>query len=99
MIHHSDDTGKVSTVLPFRRPVAASDDVQTTTIAVLVAVTVLHDAKTSAESRLLEIIESSGEAEVLGSEDTFVELGLNVGSQRQDETPPANDNRSLRPCQ
>ena len=52
-------------VIPFERPARREDQLTTSTIATVIAVTVLHYEGESPETRLLEIIESSGEAEVL----------------------------------
>ena len=76
---------------PIRNP--ESKGLLTTTIAALVAVTVLHDESISAEDKLLELIESSGEAEVMDSaealdlleEPVFVGEGLELPK-------PVNDN-------
>ena len=52
-------------VIPFERPARREDQLTTSNIAAVIAVTVLHHEGESPETRLLEIIESSGEAEVL----------------------------------
>ena len=52
-------------VIPFERPARREDQLTTSNIAAVIAVTVLHYEGESPETRLLEIIESSGEAEVL----------------------------------
>jgi len=84
-------------ILPFVSPKPGSEDVKTTTLAALVAVTIIHDADTCPEERLIQIIEQSGEAEVLDSEDAFSQLGL-----EELDTPtgyeldqPVNDNNVL----
>jgi len=84
-------------ILPFVSPKPGSEDVKTTTLAALVAVTIIHDADTCPEERLIQIIEQSGEAEVLDSEDAFSQLGL-----EELDTPtgyeldePVNDNNTL----
>ena len=80
-------------IIPFPVPNPESKGLLTTTIAALVAVTVLHDGSISAEDKLLELIESSGEAEVMDSaealdlleEPVFVGEGLELPK-------PVNDN-------
>jgi hypothetical protein len=52
-------------VIPFVRPVTNEDNVVTSSIAAVIAVTILHHESESPEERLLEIIEASGEAEFL----------------------------------
>jgi len=49
--------------------------VLTTTIAALIAVTVLHDDTESPEDKLIDLIEASGEAEVMDSSDALDMLG------------------------
>ena len=71
-------------VIPFVRPVASEDSILTSSIAAVVAVTILHREGESPEERLLEIIDASGEAEVLDVADVMEEHEI-----------PSN---SLRPC-
>ena len=59
------DAGQPCRVIPFERPARREDQLTTSSIAAVIAVTVLHYEGESPETRLLEIIESSGEAEVL----------------------------------
>ena len=58
-------------VIPFVRPVTNEDNVVTSSIAAVIAVTILHHEGESPEERLLEIIEASGEAEVLDVADAL----------------------------
>ena len=58
-------------VIPFVRPVTSEDNVVTSSIAAVIAVTILHHEGESPEERLLEIIEASGEAEVFDVADFF----------------------------
>ena len=44
----------------------------TTTIAALIAVTILHDETESPEDKLIDMIEASGEAEVMDSSDALI---------------------------
>ena len=84
-------------ILPFRKPSTSEGEVTTTTIAALVAVTIIHETGVSAEDHLLDIIERSGEAEILDSEDAFAELGLlEQDDQLQISHDPANDNTGLK---
>ena len=52
-------------VIPFERPERREEQLTISSIAAIIAVTVLHNEGESPETRLLEIIESSGVAEVL----------------------------------
>ena len=79
-------------ILPFRPDKTMHNDTTATTIAALVAVTVMHDENMSAEEKLLEIIEKSGEAEVLNNEDAFSELGLHLSEEDRSAHIAANDN-------
>lgn len=72
------DAGQSCRVIPFERPARRENQLTTSSIAAVIAVTVLHYEGDSPETRLLEIIESSGEAEVLDvidSLDQFEEIG------------------------
>ena len=59
------DAAQRCRVIPFERPARREDQLTTSSIAAVIAVTVLHYEGESPETRLLEIVESSGEAEVL----------------------------------
>lgn len=88
------DTGQPCRVIPFVRPEICEDQLTTSSIAAVIAVTVLHYEGESPETRLLEIIESSGEAEVfdvIGDFDEFDEIGC--GGQFLDSA--ANDNAKM----
>ena len=65
-MHMTDrDAAQPCRVIPFERPARREDQLTISSIAAVIAVTVLHYEGESPETRLLEIIESSGEAEVL----------------------------------
>ena len=75
------DAGQPCRVIPFERPARPEDQIKTSSIAAVIAVTVLHYEGESPESRLLEIIESSGGAEVLDVTDAldlYDEIGLDT---------------------
>ena len=82
-------------VIPFERPVTNEDNVVTSSIAAVIAVTILHHEGGSPEERLLEIIEASGEAEVfdvadaLEESETLIDAPIPFGR-------PANDNQYLK---
>ena len=84
-------------ILPFISPKHNDETLKTTSLAALVAVTILHDAEVCPEQRLIEILEQTGEVEVLDSDDALADLGL-----EELDTPtgyqlsaPANDNSML----
>lgn len=81
-------------VIPFVRPVTNEDNVVTSTIAAVIAVTILHHEGESPEERLLEIIEASGEAEVLDIADVLEEFET-LGNAPTPFNRPANDNQYI----
>ena len=81
-------------VIPFNRPQIQSDEVAATSIAAVIAVTVLHSSTESPEDRLLEILESSGEVEVLDADEALGDYDAAINEM----TPsPANDNTLFAP--
>ena len=82
-------------VIPFVRPVTNEDNVVTSSIAAVIAVTILHHEGGSPEERLLEIIEASGEAEVLDVTDALEECETLSGAPMPFDRP-ANDNQYLK---
>ena len=79
-------------VIPFQRPEIQAEEVAATSIAAVIAVTVLHSATESPEDRLLTILEQSGDVEVLDAEDALGDY--DPGFSELDPTP-ANDNKHL----
>ena len=72
------DAGQPCRVIPFERPARRENQLTTSSIAAAIAVTVLHYEGESPETRLLEIIESSGEVDVfdvIDALDQFDEIG------------------------
>lgn len=80
-------------VIPFRPRKAKSNGLLSTTMAVLVAVTIIHDDDTSAEEKLLSIIESTGEIEIMDSVEAveLLDESTHMVHQRNLQEP-ANDN-------
>ena len=81
-------------VIPFVKPVTNEDNVVTSSIAAIIAVTILHHEGESPEERLLEIIEASGEAEVLDVADVLEEFEM-LDNAPMPFAQPANDNQYL----
>lgn len=77
-------------VIPFQRPEIDEDNVTTTSIAAVIAVTILHTEGTSPEDKLLELIEATGEAEVLDADDALAGFEDVPG---MDVPIPVNDNQ------
>ena len=88
------DSRQVCRVIPFVRPFTQEDNVATSSIAAVIAVTILHHESKSPEERLLEIIEASGEAEVLDIADVLEEFET-LGNAPMPFDRPANDNQYL----
>ena len=86
-------------IIPFQPRTVKSEKGQqkkvvTTTIAALIAVTILHDETESPEDKLIDMIEASGEAEVMDSSDALDMLGELDQNQAQEDyiKTPTNDN-------
>ena len=76
-------------VIPFNRPEIQPEEVAATSIAAVIAVTVLHSSSESPEDRLLAILEQSGEVEILDSDEAF---GAYEASDAEAYMVPVNDN-------
>ena len=81
-------------VSPFKRPTQRDEQLTTSSIAALIAVTGLHYEGESPETRLLEIIESSGEAEVFDVVDALEEFE-EIGQTRAVAEHAVNDNEQI----
>ena len=88
------DAGQPCRVIPFERPARLKDQLTTSTIAAVIAVTVLHYEGESPETRLLEIIELSGEAEVLDVTDALDQFD-EIGHDQPMTNNAVNDNDQL----
>jgi hypothetical protein len=88
MLIPDEDLRLSGEVIPFQPRKATDSSMVTTTITALVAVTVLHDSSYSPEDKLVELIEQSGEADVLESADAYDMFS-------SDDTEPA---MNLRPA-
>jgi hypothetical protein len=89
-----NDSQQDCRIIPFLRPVTNEDNVVTSSIAAVIAVTILHYEGDSPEERLLEIIEASGEAEVLDIADVLEEFET-LGNAPTPFNRPANDNQYI----
>ena len=76
-------------VIPFNRPEIQREEVAATSIAAVIAVTVLHTSSESPEDRLLAILEQSGEVEILDADEAF---GAYEASDAEAYMVPVNDN-------
>ena len=77
-------------VIPFVKPVTNEENVVTSSIAAVIAVTILHHDGESPEEHLLKIIEASGEAEVLDIADVLEEFET-LGNAPMPFDRPANE--------
>ena len=82
-------------VIPFVRPVESEGSILTTSIAAVIAVTILHREDESPEERLLDIINASGEAEVLDVVDVIEEHEIPSNSSKP-YLQPDNDNDAVK---
>lgn len=89
------NTANKCVILPFNLKDMEDDKLQATSLAALIAITVMHDANENAEDKLMEIIERSGDVEILDAEDAYADLGLEEldAETRVTTLVPANDNR------
>lgn len=79
-------------ILPFHPKTLPTTKLQTTSLAALIAVTILHEPGVNAEDKLMEIIESSGEVEILDADETCADLYLEQMSGGRDIPSAVNDN-------
>ena len=91
MIDH--DTRQECRVIPFVKPASDTTKTTTSTIAAVIAVTISHESSQSPEDRLLEILEQSGEIEVIEIIDAMEDFG--TCDPAATAPLPANDNRFL----
>ena len=81
-------------VIPFNRPHTEPEVATTTSIAAVIAVTVLHSSSESPEDRLLAILEQSGEVEILDANEA---LGGYEAACPDLKLASVNDNGRLTP--
>ena len=83
---------QTANIIPFSPRKPTKKDVKVTTIAAIIAVTVLHNDDENPEEKLMDLIESSGEAEILDALDATDDLEAE-GYHRMNLTlTPANEN-------
>ena len=88
------DAGLPCRVIPFERPARRKEQLAISSIAAVIAVTVLHNEGESPETRLLEIIESSGVAEVLDAIDEIDQFD-EIGDDQSIAKQAVNDNSRI----
>jgi len=82
-------------VIPFVRPAASENAILKSSIAAVIAVTILHREGEAPEERLFDIIDASGEAEVLDVADVMEEHEIPSNSPRPC-LHPDNDNDTVK---
>ena len=78
-------------VIPFARPTVNEANIVTSSIAAVIAVTILHNKDESPEEHLLNIIDSSREAEILDITSLPENFEI-LGDSSITPDKPANDN-------
>ena len=86
------DTIKISNIIPFSPRKANQKNVSVTTIAAIIAVSVLHSDDENPEDKLIELIESSGEAEILEAVDATDDIEVADQELNRLWLDPLNDN-------
>ena len=79
-------------VIPFSPRKSTNTGVKVTTIAAVIAVIVLHSDDENPEEKLLDLIESSGEAEILDALDATDDLEADEYNKINITLIPANEN-------
>ena len=79
-------------VIPFSPRKSTKTGVKVTTIAAVIAVIVLHSDDENPEEKLLDLIESSGEAEILDALDATDDLEVDEYNKINITLIPANEN-------
>ncbi len=65
---------ETANIIPFSPRKPTEKDVKVTTIAAVIAVTILHNGDENPEEKLMDLIESSGEVEILDALDATDDL-------------------------
>ena len=91
MFHNDHDLVQSENVIPFAKREEMHDKPMVSSIMTVVAVSILHDADESPEAKLVEMIEGSGEAEIVEAIDAFDEL-FQTAQAPELQLTPQNDN-------
>ena len=86
------DPSNTACIIPFSPRKPDEKNVKVTTIAAIIAVTVLHNDDENPEDKLMALIESSGEAEILDALDATDDLEADGYHQISLTLTPANEN-------
>ena len=83
---------ETANIIPFSPRKPPKKDVKVTTIAAVIAVTILHNDDENPEEKLMALIESNGEAEILDALDATDDLEADGYHQISLTLTPANEN-------
>ena len=86
------NTIKISNIIPFSPRKASQKNVSVTTIATIIAVSVLHSDDENPEDKLMALIESSGEVEILDALDATDDMEVADQEPNRLCLNPINDN-------
>ena len=86
------NTIKISNIIPFSPRKANQKNVSVTTIAAIIAVSVLHSDDENPEDKLMALIEASGEVEILDALDATDDLEVTGQDLNRLWLNPLNDN-------
>ena len=86
------NTIKISNIIPFSPRKADQKNVSVTTIAAIIAVSVLHSDDENPEDKLMASIESSGEVEILDALDATDDIEVADQELNRLWLDPLNDN-------
>ena len=92
MQNQNRKTSKIGNIIPFSPRKSTLKDVKVTTIAAVIAVTILHDDGENPEEKLMDLIEYSGEAEILDALDATDDLKAEKYYEMSLTLTPANEN-------
>ena len=86
------NTNKISNIIPFSPRKASQKNVSVTTIAAIIAVSVLHSDEENPEDKLMALIESSGEIEIIDALDATDDIEVPDQELNRLWLNPLNDN-------
>ena len=86
------NTIKISNIIPFSPRKANQKNISVTTIAAIIAVSVLHSDDENPEDKLMALIESSGEVEILDALDATDDIEFASQELNRLWLDPLNDN-------
>ena len=86
------NTIKISNIIPFSPRKANQKNITVTTIAAIIAVSVLHNDDENPEDKLMALIESSGEIEIIEAFDATDDIEVADQELNRLWLNPLNDN-------